>query len=198
LSSEFCSYSIIYCFVSFFWCAEENLQLAGVRRNSGGVRCDRRNLYFIVQLIRIHHVKQRYLLLQQIQRRFVRVQVTVIHFILENQNVIFNGWTVMNFRHVVLPKEMVKQVPKHKLMTEAEWRGIGVQQSPGWEHYMLHEPGKKLESSINCQCHKNPKLMRATFCLVSEPHILLFRRPLNYGQPTGTTSAVVNNQITAK
>lgn len=34
-------------------------------------------------------------------------------------------------------------------MTETEWRNLGVQQSPGWIHYMMHTP---------------------------EPHILLFRR----------------------
>ncbi|XP_071477070.1 cyclin-dependent kinases regulatory subunit-like [Diadema antillarum] len=53
------------------------------------------------------------------------------------------------YRHVVLPTEMVKQVPKVHLMTETEWRNLGVQQSPGWVHYMIHNP---------------------------EPHILLFRR----------------------
>ncbi|KAF9410464.1 hypothetical protein HW555_010466 [Spodoptera exigua] len=53
------------------------------------------------------------------------------------------------YRHVVLPKEMVKLVPKNHLMSEQEWRGIGVQQSQGWVHYMTHQP---------------------------EPHILLFRR----------------------
>jgi len=74
------------------------------------------------------------------------------------------------YRHVVLPKEMVKLVPKHKLMSETEWRSIGVQQSPGWEHYMFHDP---------------------------EPHILLFRRPLNYGLPTAK-SAAVGSQIFAK
>uniref|UniRef100_T1IFE5 Cyclin-dependent kinases regulatory subunit n=3 Tax=Rhodnius TaxID=13248 RepID=T1IFE5_RHOPR len=57
------------------------------------------------------------------------------------------------YRHVVLPKEMAKLIPKNKLLTEAEWRALGVQQSPGWMHYMSHAP---------------------------EPHILLFRRPLNY------------------
>lgn len=55
------------------------------------------------------------------------------------------------YRHVVLPREMVKQVPKSHLMSEDEWRRMGVQQSLGWVHYMIHEP---------------------------EPHILLFRRPL--------------------
>ncbi|XP_045522570.1 cyclin-dependent kinases regulatory subunit [Pieris brassicae] len=53
------------------------------------------------------------------------------------------------YRHVVLPKEMVKLIPKNHLMTEDEWRSIGVQQSHGWVHYMTHQP---------------------------EPHILLFRR----------------------
>uniref|UniRef100_A0AAR2LE60 Cyclin-dependent kinases regulatory subunit n=1 Tax=Pygocentrus nattereri TaxID=42514 RepID=A0AAR2LE60_PYGNA len=54
-------------------------------------------------------------------------------------------------RHVVLPRELAKQVPKSHLMSEDEWRRLGVQQSLGWVHYMIHEP---------------------------EPHILLFRRPL--------------------
>ncbi|XP_064540787.1 cyclin-dependent kinases regulatory subunit-like [Drosophila montana] len=53
------------------------------------------------------------------------------------------------YRHVVLPKELVKLVPKSHLMTESEWRSIGLQQSRGWIHYMIHKP---------------------------EPHILLFRR----------------------
>ncbi|XP_055303017.1 cyclin-dependent kinases regulatory subunit [Sitodiplosis mosellana] len=56
------------------------------------------------------------------------------------------------YRHVVLPKELVRLVPKTHLMSETEWRSIGVQQSRGWVHYMIHTP---------------------------EPHILLFRRPLS-------------------
>ncbi|KAI1301433.1 Cyclin-dependent kinases regulatory subunit 1 [Halotydeus destructor] len=55
------------------------------------------------------------------------------------------------YRHVVLPKDIAKLVPKTHLMTESEWRGLGVQQSHGWIHYMIHEP---------------------------EPHILLFKRPV--------------------
>lgn len=46
------------------------------------------------------------------------------------------------FRHVVLPKEMANQLPKNRLLTEEEWRSIGVVQSNGWVHYMIHEPGK--------------------------------------------------------
>jgi cyclin-dependent kinase regulatory subunit CKS1 len=44
-------------------------------------------------------------------------------------------------RHVVLPKELEKLVPKTHLMSEREWRAIGVQQSEGWVHYMTHQPG---------------------------------------------------------
>ena len=61
------------------------------------------------------------------------------------------------YRHVMLPKALAKVpllptmaqvVPRTHCMSEAEWRGLGVQQSLGWVHYMLHGP---------------------------EPHILLFR-----------------------
>ncbi|XP_038656584.1 cyclin-dependent kinases regulatory subunit 2-like [Scyliorhinus canicula] len=58
-------------------------------------------------------------------------------------------------RHVMLPKELAKQVPKTHLMFEDEWRRLGVQQSLGWVHYIMHEP---------------------------EPHILLFRKPLSKDQ----------------
>ena len=56
------------------------------------------------------------------------------------------------YRHVMLPQDLVKLVPKHKLMTETEWRALGVTQSPGWVHYMIHQP---------------------------EPDILLFKRALS-------------------
>ncbi|URD85711.1 Mitochondrial inner membrane protease subunit [Musa troglodytarum] len=58
-------------------------------------------------------------------------------------------------RHVVLPPEVAKLLPKNRLLSENEWRAIGVQQSRGWVHYAIHRP---------------------------EPHIMLFRRPLNYQQ----------------
>lgn len=69
------------------------------------------------------------------------------------------------YRHVQLPKEMIKRIPKDyfdpskgtlKLLWEEEWRGLGITQSLGWEHYEVHEP---------------------------EPHILLFKRPINYQPP---------------
>lgn len=51
-------------------------------------------------------------------------------------------------RHVMLPRELSKQVPKTHLMSEEEWRRLGVQQSLGWVHYMIHEPGEKLFVAI--------------------------------------------------
>jgi len=63
------------------------------------------------------------------------------------------------YRHVILPKPLLKLLPKNyfepddsgvlRILTEAEWRGIGITQSLGWEHYEVHAP---------------------------EPHVLLFRR----------------------
>jgi cyclin-dependent kinase regulatory subunit CKS1 len=45
------------------------------------------------------------------------------------------------YRHVVLPKDLAEIIPKTRLLNESEWRNIGVQQSPGWIHYMIHGPG---------------------------------------------------------
>ncbi|XP_025714612.1 cyclin-dependent kinases regulatory subunit 1 isoform X1 [Callorhinus ursinus] len=50
------------------------------------------------------------------------------------------------YRHVMLPKDIAKLVPKTHLMSESEWRNLGVQQSQGWVHYMIHEPG----CSVHC------------------------------------------------
>jgi hypothetical protein len=51
-------------------------------------------------------------------------------------------------RHVVLPRPLLKMVPRSyfsdttpgvlRLLTEEEWRSIGVTQSVGWVHYEVH------------------------------------------------------------
>lgn len=41
--------------------------------------------------------------------------------------------------HVTLPKELSKQIPPQKLLSEAEWRALGIQMSLGWEHYATHK-----------------------------------------------------------
>ncbi|XP_057323806.1 cyclin-dependent kinases regulatory subunit-like [Microplitis mediator] len=75
------------------------------------------------------------------------------------------------YRHVILPSDIAKNVPKSHLMSESEWRNLGVQQSPGWVHYMMHGP---------------------------EPHVLLFRRartdtPLNIRNSQPETRATCCN-----
>ncbi|XP_013098932.1 cyclin-dependent kinases regulatory subunit [Stomoxys calcitrans] len=70
---------------------------------------------------------------------------------------------VYEYRHVILPSDLTKLVPKSHLMTETEWRNLGVQQSPGWVHYMMHAP---------------------------EPHVILFRRPrTDLPDPASTAAA---------
>ena len=52
------------------------------------------------------------------------------------------------YRHVILPKQLLKMIPNDyfspddsgvlRLLAEHEWRGIGITQSLGWEHYEVH------------------------------------------------------------
>jgi len=72
------------------------------------------------------------------------------------------------YRHVVLPPEVAKLLPKNRLLSENEWRAIGVQQSRGWVHYAIHRP---------------------------EPHIMLFRRPLNYQQQQEAAAAAAAQML---
>lgn len=50
-------------------------------------------------------------------------------------------------RHVILPKNMLKVIPRDyfnsetgtlRILLEQEWRGLGITQSLGWEHYETH------------------------------------------------------------
>ncbi len=62
------------------------------------------------------------------------------------------------YRHVLLPKPIYKKIPKGRLLSEMEWRSLGVQQSRGWAHYEIHKP---------------------------EPFILMFRRAIGTDPNTG-------------
>ncbi len=66
------------------------------------------------------------------------------------------------YRHVLLPKDIYRKMPRNRILTEHEWRSMGVQQSRGWVHYELHKP---------------------------EPHILLFRRPKGTDPQSGLPPA---------
>ncbi len=58
------------------------------------------------------------------------------------------------YRHAHLPRYAL---PRHQeqLLTEHQWRALGVAMGSGWQHYAWHRP---------------------------EPHVLLFRRPLGHAQ----------------
>ena len=65
---------------------------------------------------------------------------------------------VYEYRHVLLPKELYEKIPHKKLLTEKDWRELGLQMSKGWTHYTIHKP---------------------------EPHVLLFRRPIGTNPESG-------------
>ncbi len=61
----------------------------------------------------------------------------------------------------------MRQLPRNRLLSETEWRSVGVQQSRGWMHYAIHRP---------------------------EPHILLFRRPLGTDPQSGRVDPELERQ----
>lgn len=86
----------------------------------------------------------------------------------------YSSWyadDVYEYRHVSLPKLIAKYVPGDRLMDEVEWRALGVQQSPGWTHYLIHNP---------------------------EPHILLFRREKDYQKKYPNKAPQLNVQDVSK
>jgi cyclin-dependent kinase regulatory subunit CKS1 len=44
------------------------------------------------------------------------------------------------YRHVILPKEISRKDPRSRLLSEDEWRALGIQMSVGWIHYHRHSP----------------------------------------------------------
>ena len=86
---------------------------------------------------------------QQAQQLFSRMQNKIMY-----SEKYFDD--TAEYRHVILPREYSRYIPRNRLMEEAEWRQLGVQQSLGWRHYMIHKP---------------------------EPHILMFKRNLDGPAP---------------
>lgn len=83
------------------------------------------------------------------------------------------------YRHVHVPKEVARLVPKNRLMSETEWRSLGVQVNICYYYVVL--------SKTKCQCYFKKTLMFNSFqqsagwihYMIHSPerHILLFRRP---------------------
>ncbi|TIB89222.1 hypothetical protein E3Q19_03101, partial [Wallemia mellicola] len=78
------------------------------------------------------------------------------------------------YRHVILPKQVLRLLPRSyfeaddsgvlRILSENEWRGMGITQSLGWEMYATHAP---------------------------EPHILLFRREKDYQEKVCCPSCIL-------
>ena len=47
---------------------------------------------------------------------------------------------------MILPREIAKSIPKGQLLSETQWRSLGVQQSRGWVHYAVHRYVMRNES----------------------------------------------------
>jgi hypothetical protein len=73
------------------------------------------------------------------------------------------------YRHVILPKELAKTLPKGRILSESEWRRIGVQQSRGWHHYAIHR-------YVICHFHVRKTLIgfKRKSCVVENTLILFF------------------------
>lgn len=65
--------------------------------------------------------------------------IIVIDIMMKHMNIGNNLLYFLICRHVTLPKELSKQIPQGKLLSEKEWRSLGIQMSLGWEHYATHK-----------------------------------------------------------
>ncbi len=75
------------------------------------------------------------------------------------------------YKHVVLTKELYEKMPKGRLLSESEWRELGVSQTRGWVHYTIYKP---------------------------EPQILLFKRPKGTDPKTGVAPNEILIKIAGK
>lgn len=54
------------------------------------------------------------------------------------------------YLHVTLPPHLQNRAPKKHLMTEDEWRRLGIDPSPGWELYMVSSSRPLFPPSGHC------------------------------------------------
>lgn len=75
---------------------------------------------------------------------------------------------IYEYKNAMLTELLYKSMTRGKLLTEEEWRELGIKQSRGWEHYMIYKP---------------------------EPYILLFRRPIGINPQTGVIPKEVQDKV---
>ncbi|KAL5966176.1 Cyclin-dependent kinase regulatory subunit [Taenia solium] len=75
---------------------------------------------------------------------------------------------VYEYRLAHLPRHLAKRVPRYRLMSESEWRALGIHLPGNWEHYSIYPP---------------------------EPHVILLRRPLpNASSSVDNSSSEPNSE----
>lgn len=86
-----------------------------------------------------------------------------------------------DFRHVILPATIAKLVPKTHLMTETEWRNLGIQQSPGtccfYLAFIFDRFQIKFQKFSNFTVNFLVTIGWVHYILNSESHVVCFRRP---------------------
>ena len=75
---------------------------------------------------------------------------------------------VYEYRHVIMTKDFLRKIPVGRIMSENEWRSLGIQQSKGWENYYQYK---------------------------KEPHVILFRRPIGTNPETGEISNEIKQRV---
>lgn len=113
------------------------------------------------------------------------------------------------YRHVILPKEIAKKVPKGRLLTEHEWRHLGVQQSLGKgsdrsiSHIIIPLSLSRLGSFYDSRT-RSVGFIRivSSHCSARdfflEPHILIFRRSLKVSQQVQQQRAAAAAAVAAQ
>jgi hypothetical protein len=100
------------------------------------------------------------------------------------------------YRHVSLPRELAQIIPKNywdpksetavlRLLTEDEWRAIGIQQSLGWEHYEVH-------GTPYIPIYVLPRIHHASLSSTRAPHSAL---PSSEGLCSSPTTATQINSF---
>ena len=74
---------------------------------------------------------------------------------------------VYEYKNIALPRDLFERKPKG-LLSEDQWRQLGIKQTQGWEHWACFRP---------------------------EPHVLMFRRPLGYDKETNIIPNHVREQM---
>ena len=86
-------------------------------------------------------------------------------------------------------------------LTQAEWRGMGVQQSRGWVHYAIHRPEPHImlfrcvgHTWLLPTCARCAPAHPPTYPRPAPPRLTHHRRPLNYQQPVPLGDSAAANK----